>query len=169
MLYHGTVIGGLCVVKANSLSHTSGKQVAYFTEDRCYALVCCRGRGENFVTMGLGKDGRQHYFERFPHQMSILYGGKRGYLYSTTAHLQNSSGHTWESELDVPVYLHEAVEDVYSELLSEENAGNLIVHRYSEIDPAEQKMHADHIKAHMDEEGEAMKQFYLTHFGPLWD
>lgn len=169
MLYHGTTAGGLCVIKANSPSHTSGKQVAYFTEDRCYALVCCRDRDKNFVTMGLGKDGRQHYFERFPNQMKLLYGGKRGYLYTTAAHLQSRSGHTWESELDVPVCLREMVDDVYSELLKEEEAGNLIIHRYSEIDPAEQKMHANHIKEHMDEEGEAMKQFYLTHFEALWD
>lgn len=169
MLYHGTIVGGLCVIRANSISHTSGKQVAYFTEDRCYALVCCRGRGENFVTIGLREDGKQHYFERFPNQMEILYGGKRGYLYSTEAHLQNSSGHTWKSELDVPVFLHEVVDDVYSELLKEEKVGDLIVHRYLEIDPVEQKMHANHIKEHMAEEGEAMRQFYLAHFGALWD
>ncbi len=66
MLYHGTIIEGLSFIKTNSTSHMSGKRVACFTEDRCYALVCCRSRDENFVTMALGKDGKQHYIERFP-------------------------------------------------------------------------------------------------------
>lgn len=170
MLYHGTTIGELCIIKANAKSHTSGKKVAYFTEDRCYALVCCRDRKENFVTMGLNKDGKQHYYERFPDQLKILYSGRRGYIYQieTAAGLKNSKGHTWESETDVPVRRYEVVGDVYSEILKEEEMGNIIIHRYSEIDPAEQKMHADYIKEHMDEYSEEMKLFYIAHFGPLW-
>lgn len=169
MLYHGSIFGGLQVIKANSLSHTSGKQVAYFTEDRCYALVCCRDKGENFVTMGLREDGKQHYFERFPHQLEVLYGGKRGYLYSVDHPLQKKTGHTWESESDVPVCRCEVIEDIYSQILKEEEMGNLIIHRYSEIDPIEQKMHANYIKSHLYQEGEAMYRFYVAHFGPLWD
>lgn len=171
MLYHGTTLNGLRVIKANSSSHVSRKPVAYFTEDRCYALACYRDKSENFVTMGLHEDGKQHYYERFPNQLEILYGGKRGYLYSpevVTKGLKNTKGHTWESEIDVPVGLCEAVDDIYSEILKEEQAGRIIIHRYSEIDPAEQKMHADHIKEHIDDEGEGMKQFYLRHFSPLW-
>ena len=52
MLFHGTNISGLSTIKANSKSHSTGKTVAYFSEDRCYALICCRSRTENFVTMG---------------------------------------------------------------------------------------------------------------------
>lgn len=170
MLYHGTIIGGLGVIKANADSHTSGKKVAYFTGDRCYALVCCRSRNENFVTMGLQKDGRQHYYERFPDQLSTLYSGRRGYLYmiETEAGLKHTKGHTWESETDVPVHRCEMIEDVYSEIRKEEEAGNIMIHRYADIDPDEQKMHADHIKEHIDEEGEEMRQFYLAHFSSLW-
>lgn len=171
MLYHGTILDGLHVIKANASSHVSGKPVAYFTEDRCYALVCCRGRGENFVTMGLREDGKQHYYERFPNQLEVLYRGKRGFLYSPAAEakgLKNTKERTWESELDVPVRLCEAVEDVCSEILKEEKAGRIVIHRYSEIDPAEQKIHARYVKEHMDEEGEEMKQFYLAHFASLW-
>ena len=49
MFYHGTAIPGLDTIKANAKSHATGMPVAYFTEDRCYALVCCRSRNENFV------------------------------------------------------------------------------------------------------------------------
>jgi hypothetical protein len=48
-LYHGTVIGGLDVILANSKSHKDGSKVAYFTTGRGYALVCCRPKTENFA------------------------------------------------------------------------------------------------------------------------
>ena len=171
MLYHGTAAGGLKVIKANSRSHISEKMVAYFTEDRCYALVCCRDRSENFVTMSLNTDGKLHYYERFPNQLEILYSGRHGYLYlpDDINGLENTKGHTWESERDVPVHGYEVIDDVYAEILKEEESGNVVIHRYSEIDPAEQKMHANYIRDHIDEEGKEMKQFYLSHFSSLWD
>lgn len=171
MLYHGTRTEGLNIIKANAASHTTSEKVAYFTEDRCYALICCRNRNENFVTMGLGEDGKQHYFERFPNQLRILYSGKQGYLYLTekTERLIKVKGHTWESKTDVPVCQCEVIEDLYSEILKEEEMGKLIIHRYSEIDKAEQKMHANYIKEHINDEGPEMRQFYLAHFSSLWD
>lgn len=171
MLYHGTNISGLQVIKANSKSHATGESVVYFTEDRCYALVCCRNRVNNFVTMGLSPDGRQHYYERFPKQLETLYGGKQGYLYLLTAAdgLINTNGHTWESKTDVRVHQCEVIEDVYFEILKEEANGSIIIHRYSEIDPDEQKMHANYIKEHLDDDGEEMKRFYISHFSSLWD
>ena len=49
MIYHGSCISGLHTIKANSKSHSTGRLVAYFSEDRCYALVCCRIKAENFM------------------------------------------------------------------------------------------------------------------------
>lgn len=171
MLYHGSILNDLKVINANSHSHTSGKRVAYFTEDRCYALVCCRNRNENFVTMSLSKDGKQHYYERFPNQLETLYSGKHGYIYllNEANGFQNTKGHTWESEKDVPVWQCETISDVYAEILKEEAKGNIVIHRYSEIDPAEQKMHANYIKEHINDEEEEMKRFYISHFSSLWD
>lgn len=77
--FHGSVIGGLDTILANAESHVDGGKVAYFSTDRVYALVCCRSRQENFVTMG-PRDGMQHYFERFPNQLRVLYDGKEGFL-----------------------------------------------------------------------------------------
>ncbi len=169
MLYHGTYIKGLERIKANSRSHASGGLVAYFTEDRCYALICCRRRQENFVTMGLRDDGKQHYFERFPDQLECLYGGKKGYLYlAGKSGLINTKGHTWESAHDVMVTMCEEIDDVYSEILKEEERRNIVIHRYDQIDPAEQKVHANYIKEHLDDDI-GMKPFYLEHFSSLWD
>ena len=137
MLYHGSVIKELKVIKANAYSHALKKNVAYFTEDRIYALICCRKPEENFVTMGL-RDGKQHYFERFPNQLKVLYKGKKGYLYKIfeSENLINTSHNTWESITDI----------------------------------AEQKMHANYIRDHIDDEEYAKyKEFLLKHFSTLWD
>lgn len=169
--FHGSVIGGLDVIFANAKSHVDGSSVAYFTTDRVYALVCCRSRQENFVTMG-PRYGIQHYYERFPYQLRILYGGKEGFLYRpvSTDGFKNTKGNTWESPVDVPVVLHEHVPNVYEEILREEAAGNVIVHRYDEIDPAEQKLHANYIRDHLDDPLNAeYREFLIRHFSPLWD
>ena len=171
IFYHGNVIGGLDTVLANAKSHVDGSKVAYFTTDRVYALVCCRSRQENFVTMG-PRDGVQHYFERFPEQLKVLYEGKEGFLYRpvSPANLKNTKGHTWESPVDVPVILLEHVPNVYAEILAEEAAGNVIIHRYAELDPAEQKMHANYIRDHLNDPLCApYREFLYQHFSPLWD
>lgn len=171
MLYHGTDVSGLNTIKANSKSHSTGKLVAYFNEDRCCALIYCRSKTENFVTMGVRADGKQHYFERFPNQLKLLYKGKQGYIYylESTDGLTRKQNHTWESEHDVPVTQCEVVTDVYDEILREETQGNIVIHRYAEIEPSEQKMHANYIKDHILDEGKEMAQFYYSHFSSLWD
>ena len=120
--------------------------------------------------MGIRADGKQHYFERFPNQLEALYKGKRGYLYclESTDGLTHTKGHTWESAQDVPVAKCEIIADVYEEILREEAKGDLVIHRYSEIDPSEQKMHANHIRDHILEEGTEMAQFYYAYFSSLW-
>ena len=91
--------------------------------------------------MGVGADGKQHYFERFPNQLEILYKGKQGYIYYLESRdgLTHTKGHTWESESDVPVAQCEVVMDLYDEILQEETKGNIMIHRYSEIDPSSRK------------------------------
>ena len=83
--------------------------------------------------------------------------------------LTHGKGHSWESEHDVPVSQCERIADVYSEILREESLGNIVIHRYAEIDPAEQKEHANYIRDHITDEGDEMAKFYRTHFSALWD
>ncbi len=171
LLYHGSIIKGLNIILANAKSHVDEGKVAYFTTDRVYALVCCRNRQENFVTMG-SRDGVQNYFERFPNQLRTLYEGKEGFLYRPiSSHgFKNTKGNTWESPMDVPVVLHEYIPNVYSEILHEEADGNVIIHRYTEIDPTEQKIHANYIRDHLDDPVYAeYRDFLLQHFSSLWD
>ena len=172
ILYHGSIIGGLDTILANAKSHSDGGKVAYFTTDRVYALVCCRSREENFVTMGPGENGIQHYYERFPNQLKVMYDGKEGFLYQpvSVTGLKNTKDHSWESPVDVPVVLHEHVENVYEAILAEERAGNVIVRRYEEIDPAEQKLRAEKLREYvMNNPQLTYREFIIKHFSPLWD
>lgn len=172
VFYHGSIIGGLDTILANAKSHTDGSKVAYFTTDRIYALVCCRSRAENFVTMGPDRSGLQHYFERFPDQLKTMYLGKEGFLYqpASAASLVNTKGHTWESKSPVPVTLREHVPNVYAEIQREEEAGNVIIHRYEDIAPEEQKMHANYLRDHLNEPVFAeYRDFIYRHFSSLWD
>ncbi len=170
-LYHGSILGGLDTILANAKSHTNGGSVAYFTADRVYALVCCRSREENFVTMG-PKNGVQHYFERFPNQLKTLYDKKEGFIYRPVSidGFKRTKGNTFECSADVPVILHEHVSNVYAEILNEKALGNVVIHRYDEIDPAEQKEHANYIRDHLNDPIYAeYRAFLYRHFSPLWD
>lgn len=162
---------GLDLILANAKSHADGSRVAYFTTDRVYALVCCRSQRENFVTLG-SRDGALHYFERFPDQLQVLYEGKEGFLYTPISPdgFRHTRESTWESPVDVPVILHEYVPDVYAEILREETAGNVMIHRYADIDHAQQRMHAEYIHEHLDDPAfAAYRDFLVQHFSPLWD
>ena len=170
IFYHGSVIGGLDIILANAKSHADGSRVAYFSEDRVYALVCCRSREENFVTMG-PKDGIQHYYERFPDQLKVMYAGRDGYLYTPVSEegLVRTKGNSFESMMDVPVTLFEHVTDVYAEVLKEERAGNVIVHRYADIDPEEQRQMILSIREGWKRgEFAEYSDFVYEHFSPLW-
>lgn len=171
MLYHGSVVDGLTTIWAKSKSHVSGEPVAYFTMDRVYALVCCRKRTENFVTMGPDKNGKQHYYERFPDQLKVMYAGRDGYLYTPVSEegLVRTKGNSSESVMDVPVTLFEHVTDVYAEVLKEERAGNVIVHRYADIDPEEQRQMILSIREGWKRgEFAEYSDFVYEHFSPLW-
>ncbi len=52
--YHGSIVKDLNVVLANAKSHVDRSNVAYFTTDRVYALICCRSREENSLPWDSG-------------------------------------------------------------------------------------------------------------------
>ncbi len=152
--YHGSILGGLDRILANAKSHVDGRNVTYFTTDRVYALVCCRSRSENFVTMGPAQNGKQHYFERFPNQLKILYQGREGFLYQplSVETLKNTNGHTWESTVDVSGRPERAYSGyICRNSYGKRNLGRVMIHRYDEIDPKEQKMHAHYMRDHLSD------------------
>ena len=122
--------------------------------------------------MGPDQNGIQHYLELFPDQLKTMYEGIEGFLYRpvSTAALKKTKGHTWESPVNVPVMLAEHIPNVYAEILREEAAGSVIIHRYAEIDPAKRKMHANYIRDHLDDPLYVeYREFLVQHFSLLWD
>ena len=84
--------------------------------------------------------------------------------------LKNTKGHTWESMVDVPVVQREHIQDIYAEILREEELGRVMIHRYDEIDPKEQKMHANYMRDHLsDAVYWECRDFLYQHFSSLWD
>lgn len=169
IVFHGSCMGGLTAICANSPSHMKKADVAYFTNSYVYALICCRLPEENFVTAGM-REGKLHYYERFPNQLKVIYAGKRGYIYKADTDktpLEETRPYSFESMTDVPVDGCDYIEDVYEAISAEIKKGSLIVHRFEEIDPAEQKMMRDHILAQKKEWKPAMVPFYEKHFGDL--
>lgn len=173
MLYHGSYLGGLSVIAAKSVSHATGKRVAYLITHRASALVYCLPPSEHFVTAGIGRDGVLHYFERFPNQLETMYRGKVGYLYTVQMAdgvVRSSKPLAYESETDVPVQSCERIEDVYAALQAELARGTMTLHRYEDIDPAEQKKNANDIRDHLDDEvHRTCRTFLIRHFSTLWD
>lgn len=102
--------------------------------------------------------------------MEVLYANRIGYLYviDSADGLVNIKGRTWESGKDVAVERCEIIDDVYKAILEEERKGNVVIHRYQDIAPDEQRIHANHIKENLDDD-QAMKSFYMKHFSSFWD
>lgn len=168
ILYHGSANGSYEYIKANSKSHQTGKNVAYFTASKAYALICCRLPEENFVTAGVREDGKLHYIERFPKQLEIIYKNKKGYLYKTedVSQFNNTRGFTYESENDIHYDEIEIINDVYEQILQEIDKGNLIFHSYESVSKEEQEMMAEHIRevAMKDPQKAIMFPFFQLHF-----
>ena len=83
--------------------------------------------------------------------------------------MTRGKSHAWACEHDVPVSQCECIADVYSEILREEALGNVVIHRYSEVDPEKQQRYANYIRDHLADEGADMEKFYRLHFSSLWD
>lgn len=169
-VYHGSYLGGLARIMANSPSHVKNSKVAYFTDIYAYALICCRPPEENFVTAGMREDGKLHYYERFPDQLRVMYSGKKGYVYHAAAEkasLEMTRPYSFESTEDVAADGCDTVEDVYLALLAEIEKGALVLHRFEDIDPAEQKMMAEHVLNVDAKRNPLMAPFYEQHFSGL--
>lgn len=82
-----------------------------------------------------------------------------------------SKPQAYESSTDVPVLSCERIENVYEALLKEMRCGTMILHRYEDIDPKEQKEMAVYIRESFlnDPMSEPYRAFLIEHFRNLWD
>lgn len=124
-LYHGTTVPNLDRLKACSCDR-DGNPILYLTDNPVYSLFYIRDREIDFVTCGVGRDGKVHYDEKFPNQLELMYKGKSGYLYETDipAELTRVPG-IWLCREDANVMGMEYIPDVYDAIRDEIQNGNV--------------------------------------------
>ena len=132
-LYHGTTVGGLETLHANSCDR-KGNPVLYLTDNRAYSLFYIRDRDVDFVTCGVRSDGVVCYDEKIPRQLKVLYQGKTGYVYEVEAdaELTKTNG-IYVTSQDVKVIGVEYVSDVYDTICDEIHKGNVEILYYEEL------------------------------------
>ena len=81
--------------------------MCYFTSNRGVCTFYIRDMNINHVTCGIDEDGIPVYYEQFPQQLKILYGGRSGYIYTVINNGEIVSGHTngvWISTQPIKSY-----------------------------------------------------------------
>ena len=119
-----------------SNNHGGDGKVCYFTSNRAYALFYIRDMNINHVTCGIDDNGIPVYYEQFPQQLKILYGGRSGYIYTVINHGEIVSGHTngvWISTQPIKVASASFIKNVYDEIITAESSGEIQIIRYEDL------------------------------------
>lgn len=123
--YHGTTIQGIKSLSASSCNR-DGKSVLYLTDNWAYSLFYIRDRDINFVTCGVGSDGKVHYDEKIPDQLKMLYQGRSGYIYQTDTEAEPTSIRgIWISRKNAPITRCSFIPDVYEAIIEEIKKGTV--------------------------------------------
>ena len=172
IFYHGTELANLESLRPNSLDK-QGKPCLYLTDNRAYSIFYLRDRKIDFVTCGVGPDGKVHYDEKFPDQLKILYQGRSGYIYALdTQAEQTGIRGVWTCREEVRVRSFTFIPDVYQAILDEIEKGTVAFLPFEQL--REEQLENNHEGAvrmflsgkKMNPEKEA---FYREHFPKAWE
>ena len=141
-LYHGSNIGNIDVL--NPVLSNRGKPYVYLTDNKVLATLYAHNpieRPGGFFTYRFDKEGRLHYDEYFDNQLEVMYGRIGGYIYTIDRNEEELSklekmSWVYISEGEVKPDMVEYVEDIYQAMLQYEKNGDIIVHRYCDMDEA---------------------------------
>jgi len=180
MLYHGSAIGNLTMLKPYVSEHE--KPYVYFAENPAVALLYAVKpvpKPHSFYPFGFDKNGTVVYSEYFPDAFSILYQGKTGYLYEvenckeleTPTHIP---GVYTKSE---PVLVKNVTEipDLYAHFKVFEKEGLFRIKTHDEISDKEMAFVFSALRADMEKyclkmnTDHAMSQFIKAYFPDVWD
>ena len=169
-LYHGTIVDKIQVLKRNS--RDKEKSVLYLTDNRAYSLFYIRDPKVNFVTCGVGEDGKVYYDEKFPNQLEVLYKGTSGYIYETDVQAQKH--HVcgiWLCNTDAWVSGVEYIPDVYQSIMEEIKAGNVVFTSYDMLTSEQKQMNHQGIVDYLHRNilTTAQKAFYSNYFPKEWE
>lgn len=170
-LYHGTTASGIDVLHVNSLDR-EGKSVLYLTDSWAYSLFYLRDREIDFVTCGVGKDGKVYYDEKFPDQLKLLYQGRSGYIYQTDADAEPTSVRgIWISRENAFVTRCTYIPDVYEAVLKEIKKGAVEFLPYEKLTEEQRKLNHEGVLRYLlsgRQMNAARVRFYMEHFQDAW-
>lgn len=136
MLYHGSPVPGLTRLLPFQSNHD--RPYVYLTHSLALAALYAHNpmtRPNGWFTYRWDREGRLHYDEYFPRQLTALYQGQAGCVYAVEAELPTLEKMPWIyfSEAPVQAASCQVIPDLLSHLLSLEAQGALILHRYETL------------------------------------
>ncbi len=166
--YHGTTQSGLTEL------HPAGEnRPLYLTDSFAYSLFYLRDREIDFVTCGVGPDGKVRYDEKFPDQLRILYQNRSGWVYEAEADAEPGrvSG-IFTTPHAVSTLSARFIPDVYQAILDEIERGNVILLSYDETTPEQRQLNQQgiaHMLQTMPNMPEKRLDFLREHFPDAWN
>jgi len=170
-LYHGTTVSHIKVLHSNSKDGCH-EPVLYLTDNRPYSLFYIRDRDIDFVTCGVGEDGKVYYDEKFPNQLQILYDRLSGYVYETdTSAQKHRTRGIWLCSGNVKVTDAEYIPNVYQAILSEIEKGNVVLRSYDTLTEEQKQMNHQGILHHLRHGARSPQKelFYQKYFPEAWE
>ncbi|MBR3764236.1 MAG: hypothetical protein IKK57_06750 [Clostridia bacterium] len=154
LLYHGSPTGGIRALRPSPSNHD--KPYVYLTDCPSLALLYAYNpieRPGGFFPYWFDKAGQLHYDEYFPDQTRRLYAEQAGWVYRVEAAALirlDKMPWVWLSEAETPVAGAEFIADLYAALLLAESNGQLMIHRFEDIPPAQQEIHRRIVRQSME-------------------
>lgn len=140
-LYHGSCVGGIEYLEPRG--YEGKTPLVYLTDNEVLAAIYAHNPlppPNGWFSYRFSSDGLLHYDEYFKSQLTEIYSGKRGFVYTIAAddlnfELKQHDKMRWVYTSEKPVLVSSCreVPDILSELLKCESEGKLKVHRYETI------------------------------------
>lgn len=146
MLYHVSKTGGLRTLTPHVSTHK--KAYVYAIENMVTGMLFGAKHDDFDFLISTDEKGFPTVYECYPDAFEKVYQGKSCFVYTVdeTGFLRGMT--SWDSELvcesEVEIVSETVIEDMYQQLLSEEEKGNLIIRRY-EFEEAYRKLIASHV------------------------
>lgn len=169
-LFHGTTMGHLEMLQSNS-KDMNDNPVLYLTDNRTYSLFYIRNREIDFVTCGVGEDGKVYYDEKFPNQLQTLYDGMSGYIYETDTSAQKyRTRGIWLCSGNVNVTGSEYIPNVYQAIQKEIEKGTVVFLSYDSLTEEQREMNRQGVLSYLRQRKlpPQRESFYRRYFPEAW-
>lgn len=146
MLYHVSHTSGITILEPKVSTHK--KAYVYAIDNLVTGLLFGVPQDDFDFSISTEEDGTPYLYECYPHAFQKVYEGKGCSVYEVGEEGFMRGMTSWSPELvseqKVPVLRETVIPDLYSRLLTEEEKGSLVIHRYEDT-PAYKERIAKHI------------------------